>query len=145
MKKLQERKPASQENTHAGAETAENTSETENGEKKMSWIVLSRAAAEAAGANLKGDEIMYAITPLSVGEMFNEYRVNHGPEDDRDGENTSDNWGELTEAERNEYVNGMCRYIDKRMSNLQEDFYQVFGMVEKELGRKEKEQAQPKA
>ncbi len=114
----------------------------------MSWIVQSKAAAEAAGADLKGDEILYAITPLSVGETFNQYRDNNGPEGDPDrkktpdrGENTPDHWGDLSEAERDEYVDAMERYIDKRMSNLYEDFWEVFEMVEKERGRREKEQA----
>jgi hypothetical protein len=104
-------------------------------------MVLSREAAEAAGADLEGDEIMYAITPLSIGETFNEYSESYGPEHAPDGGNTPDHWGSLSEAERDGYVKGMQRYIDKRMSNLHEDFYQVFEMVEKDRGQREKAEA----
>ena len=48
----------------------------------MSWIVQSKDAAEKAGADMKNDEAMYAITPASVGEVFNSHMADQDPDGD---------------------------------------------------------------
>ena len=83
----------------------------------MSWIVNNKEAAEAAGADQEGDMVMLAITPNSVAEVYNRYRN----EVDEDEPGFKDQWGLLSDEQREELLKTIERYIDKCLCNIDED------------------------
>ena len=83
----------------------------------MSWIVNNKEAAEAAGADQEGDMVMLAITPNSVADVYNRYRN----EADEDEPEFKDQWGMLSDEQREELLKTIERYIDKRLCNIDED------------------------
>ena len=100
--------------------------------KRMAWIVDSKEAAQAAGADLKEDEVMYVITPDTVAGEFNRYIS------EELGENLDsplERWGELPDEQREAHISAMWRYIDKRMPGLHEDFREVFEATRQKLER----------
>ena len=84
----------------------------------MGWIVRgSKESAEAAGADTEGDEVIFAITPNSVAEIYNRYR-NDVDESELGFE---DRWGLLSNEQREELLKTIEGYIDKRLCNIEED------------------------
>ena len=92
----------------------------------MSWIVQSKDEAEKAGADLKNDEAMYVITPKAVAELFNDHMADQEPGRDWSCANPPDYWEQLTDEEREEYLDGVWQYIDKRMTNVDEGIRDIF-------------------
>ena len=90
----------------------------------MSWIVNNREEAEAAGADLEGMEVMFAITPNWVGETFNRHHNSEAGVDESD-DDFRDYWEEIGPERRKEYIEGIERYIDKRLSHTWEDVIDV--------------------
>ena len=95
----------------------------------MIWIVQSKDEAEKAGADLKNDEAMYVITPKAVAELFNDHMADQEPGRDWSCANPPDYWEQLTDEEREEYLDGVWQYIDKRMTNVDEGIRDVFERV----------------
>ena len=84
----------------------------------MAWIVQSsKESAEAAGADLEGDRVMFDITPNYIAEVYNHYR-NDVYKDEPDFE---DRWGMLSDGQREKILDAIERYIDKRLCNIHED------------------------
>ncbi len=83
----------------------------------MGWIVHSREAAEAAGADPEGDIVMFDITPNSVAEVYNRYRN----EVDENELGFQDRWGLFSDERRGKLLKAVERYIDKRLCNIDED------------------------
>ena len=93
----------------------------------MSWIVNNKEAAEAAGADQEGDMVMFAITPNSVAEVYNRHRnaVSEDHEDYRDL------WGELSPEIRRHHIRAVELYINKHMTNIDEDIEDCINWVTK--------------
>ena len=84
----------------------------------MGWIVQgSKESAKAAGADPEGDRVMFAITPNSVAEVYNRYRKNV----DESELGFEDQWGLLSDEQREGLLNAIEGYIDKRLCNIDED------------------------
>ena len=83
----------------------------------MGWIVQGKESAEAAGADLEGDRVMFDITPQYIGEVYNRYR-NDVYEDEP---NFEDRWGMLSDEQRGKILDGIERYIDKRFCYIAEE------------------------
>ena len=64
----------------------------------MSWIVELKDEAEKAGADLKNDEVMYAITPKVVADLFNDHMADEEPPGDWHCGNPPDYWEHLTDG-----------------------------------------------
>ena len=62
----------------------------------MGWIVQSKESAEAAGADPDGDEVLFAITPKYIGEVYNRHH-NDVYEDEPGFE---DRWRMLSDEQR---------------------------------------------
>ena len=85
----------------------------------MSWIVESKYVAEQAGTDMKNDEVMYAITPGTIGQLFNTYMADRDPVPRNwTCANPPDYWEKLTDEERDKYLEGVDQYIYKRMNNV---------------------------
>ena len=111
----------------------------------MSWIVQSKDAAEKAGADMKNDEAMYVITPTAVAEIFNNHMADQEPGRDWNCSNPPDYWEQLTDEEREKHLEGVWRYIDKRMTNVDEDIRDVFDKVKERMEHHRKEGAPTEA
>lgn len=98
----------------------------------MAWIVDSREAAEAAGADMETDEVMYVITPDTVRWDFNRYMADVLGEEIDD---PPDRWHELAQEERDAHMAAMWLYIDRRMGGLYQDFWDMFENTRRELER----------
>ena len=84
----------------------------------MRWIVEgSKESAEATGADLEGDRVMFDITPNYIAEVYNHYR-NDVYEDEPDFE---DRWAMLSDEQRGKILDVIERYIDKRLCYIHED------------------------
>ena len=93
----------------------------------MGWIVQgSKESAEAAGADPEGDEVMFAITPNSVAEIYNRYR-NDVDESELGFE---DRWGLLSDGQREELLKTIEGYIDKHLCNIEEDLIDMMDRAE---------------
>ena len=93
----------------------------------MGWIVRgSKESAEAAGADPEGDEVIFAITPNSVAEIYNRYR-NDVDESELGFE---DRWGLLSDEQREELLKTIEGYIDKRLCNIEEDLIDMMDGAE---------------
>ena len=93
----------------------------------MGWIVRgSKKSAEAAGADTEGDEVMFAITPNYVAEVYNHYRNNV----DESELGFEDRWGLLSDEQRKELLREIEGYIDKRLCNICEDLIDVMDGAE---------------
>ena len=92
----------------------------------MIWIVQSKDEAEKAGADPKNDEAMYVITPKAVAELFNDHMADEEPPGDWHCGNPPDYWEHLTDKEREEHLDGVWQYIDKRMTNVDEGIRDIF-------------------
>ena len=96
----------------------------------MSWIVESKYAAEQAGTDMKHDEVMYAITPGTVGEVFNNYMADRDPTPTNwTCANPPDYWEKLTDEDRDEYLEGVHDYIYKRMRYMDDGIQDVLKRV----------------
>ena len=96
----------------------------------MSWIVELKNEAEKAGADMKNDEVMYAITPATVGQLFNNYMADRDPAPRSwNCVNPPDYWEQLTDQERDEYLEGVHGYIYKRMTNVDDGVLDVLKRV----------------
>ena len=94
----------------------------------MSWIVRQKENAEAQGADPQEDMVMFAITPRYVGEIYNRYRN----EVEEDHEDFKQLWEEMSEDKRKDLLETVERYIDKHMSNIDEDIDSVMQRKERE-------------
>ena len=93
----------------------------------MGWIVRgSKESAEAAGADPEGDEVIFAITPNSVAEIYNRYR-NDVDESELGFE---DRWGLLSDEQREELLKTIEGYIYKRLCNIEEDLIDMMDGAE---------------
>ena len=94
----------------------------------MGWIVQgNKESAEAAGADPEGDMVMFAITPNSVAEVYNRYRNNV----DESELGFEDRWGLLSDGQREELLNAIECYIDKRLCNIDDDIIDEMDGAEK--------------
>ena len=98
----------------------------------MSWIVESKYAAEQGGADMKNDEVMYAITPETVGELFNTYMSHRDPVPRNwTCANPPDYWEKLTDDERDQYLESVHDYIYKRMRYMDDGLLDALERVRK--------------
>ena len=104
----------------------------------MSWIVESKESAEKAGADIKNDEAMYAITPASVGEVFNSHMADQDPDGDWSCANPPDYWEKLTDVDRDEHLEAIWDYIEKQGPNMDEALRIVFDKVKERMERHRK-------
>ena len=101
----------------------------------MRWIVqCSKESVEAAGADPEGDRVMYAITPNHIAQIYNRYR-NDVWEDEPGFE---DRWGMLSDEQREKILDGIEGYIDKRLSNIDDDLMDEIEGVEERVADEEK-------
>ena len=93
----------------------------------MRWIVQgSKESAEAPGADPEGEEVMFAITPNYIAEVYNRYR-NDVWDDEPDFE---DRWGMLSDEQRRKILDGIEGYIDKRLCYIADDLTDEIDRVE---------------
>ena len=83
----------------------------------MSWIVQQKENAEKGGADPEEDFVMFAITPRWVAEVYNR----HKNEVDEDHEEFRDLWEKMTQETREKCISAVEHYINKRLSNIDED------------------------
>ena len=76
----------------------------------MAWIVRgSKESAEAAGADLEGDKVIFAVTPNDIAKVYNRYG-NNVDEDELGFENR---WELLSDVHREELLSAIEDYISK--------------------------------
>ena len=95
----------------------------------MSWIIHNREAAEAAGADLEGTEVLFAITPDYIAEVYN--RLHNNMEDHEEG--YEDLWDQLPPETRAQHIRAVEGFINKRLSNTDEDIEDCIRNVEGHL------------
>ena len=84
----------------------------------MGWIVQgSKESAKAAGADPDGDRVMFAITPNYIAEVYNRHRNN--VYEDEPG--FKDQWGMLSDEQKEELVRAIEGYIDQHLCYIDED------------------------
>ena len=76
---------------------------------------------------------MYVITPTAVAQLFNNHMAGQDPGGDWSCINPPDYWEKLTDEDREEHLEAVWLYIDKRMTNLDEDIRDVFDRVRKDM------------
>ena len=96
----------------------------------MAWIVNGRGDAERAGAHMVEDEVMFAVTPATLGETYNNHMAAR-----ENGEEGRDYWGELSDGGRERYVEDAQLYIYKHAWHFSEGLQDTIQNTEKEAAR----------
>ena len=97
----------------------------------MSWVVRGKKEAEAAGADTEMDEVIFAVTPGYVVEVYNRYR-NQGLDEGDEG--FVDRWEELPEKARRDLMDWTERALDKAFQNMDETINDALEGGERHVG-----------
>ena len=92
----------------------------------MSYVVNNRSVLENQGLDPEGTEVMFAITPNYVAEVYN--RCHNGVQEDHP--DFQDLWGQLSQESRNLRISAVQRLIDRHFASTDEVIQDWLEMAE---------------